>query len=126
MTVTAILNQYRENAIFSAPPSKLVIMLYDGALKHLNASVTYLEQNDRALFGAHLGKANGIVVELLSSLDHDVAEDISRNLEKLYLFVIDRITQANISLDPAGLKDSIRILTTLREGWEYAASHAQG
>jgi len=124
MTISTVLNQYKENAVKSAPPEKLVQMLYEGAIKNLRMAINYLDNDDRALFGSYLGKGNSIVAELLSSLDHDAAPPITKNLEKLYLFVIDRITEANLNLNSAGLRQSIKILETLKEGWDYAAKQS--
>lgn len=121
MANSALLNQYKQNAVISAPPEKLVVMLYEGAVQNLKLSISALEKGDRAQFGLRLGKSNSIVAELLSSLDHHAAPEITKKLEKLYLFVIDRITEANLSLNNKGLNDSIKIMETLKEGWEYAS-----
>lgn len=120
MTMTSMLNRYLEEAVKSSPKEKLVLMLYDGALRNLRQALSALESQDRAGFGNFLGKSHSIVAELLNNLNHEAGEEISRNLEKLYLFVIDRITESNLKMDSVGISESMRILQTLREGWDHA------
>lgn len=115
-----MLNRYLEEAVKSSPKEKLVLMLYDGALRNLRQALSALESQDRSGFGNYLGKSHSIIAELLNNLNHEAGEEISRNLEKLYLFVIDRITESNLKMDPVGINESMRILQTLREGWDHA------
>jgi flagellar protein FliS len=122
MTQNTLIKNYKKDAVLSAPPGKLMLMLYDGALQNLNHSLRALEKGDRPSFGLYLRKGQAIIAELLNTLDHKVAGDIPRNLEKLYLFVIDRLTQSNLERNSAGVEDSIRILKTLKEGWDDAVS----
>ena len=126
MPATALLNRYKEDSIVTAPREKLLLMLYDGALTNLKIASTCLEKNNRAGFGIHIGRGQAIIAELLNGLDHDVGREVTRNLEKLYLYIIDRLVKANLSSAGQGVKDSVRILETLREGWTDAIRQTSG
>jgi len=126
MTGHAVIEQYQRNAIISAPPERLLIMLYDGALRNLNLSLRKLSAGDRAGFSLNLGRVQAIVGELLNCLDVKAGKEIGKNLERLYLFVIDRLIEANLKCDGTGIQHSIHILKTLKEGWEHAVRQTCG
>jgi flagellar protein FliS len=126
MTMTAMLNTYKEDAIISAPKEKLLLMLYDGALKNLKRAVQMLEENNGSSFGVYIGKGQAIVAELLNSLNHEVGGEISKNLERLYLYIIDRLLSANLNRKTDGIHESIQIMSTLKEGWEHAVQKTCG
>jgi flagellar protein FliS len=126
MPKNTLIHNYKRDAILSAPPGKLLLMMYDGALQNLSHSLKALDKSDRAGFGLYLRKGQAIIAELLNTLDHKVGGEIAANLEKLYLFVIDRLTHANLKMDGTGIRDSIRVLSTLREGWDYAVKQTAG
>ena len=126
MPAITLLNRYKEDTIITAPREKLLLMLYEGALRNLNIASKCLEKNNRAGFGFHIGKGQAIIAELLNSLDHDVGGEITRNLEKLYLFIIDRLIKANLSNAGRGVNESVRILETLKEGWTDAIQQTSG
>jgi flagellar protein FliS len=126
MSSTMLLNRYKEDSIITAPREKLLLMLYDGALRNLNIACKCLDNNNRAGFGHHISKGQAIIAELLNSLDHDVGGEITRNLEKLYLYIIDRLIEANLSTGKQGLDDSAEILNTLKDGWDDAIQQTSG
>ena len=60
----------------------------------------------------------GIIGELRASLDHAPAGHISRDLDRLYEFGLDQLSQANLTRTPAGVDNALQILRTLKEGWD--------
>jgi len=70
--------------------------------------------------GINIGRAYDIILELNNTLDHKVGGDISKNLEQLYMFVTEQLTQANIKNDAQHLKNAIKVTETLYEGWVKA------
>lgn len=121
MTYAQAAATYQRNAVMTASPEKLIKMLYEGAIKHLEHSRIGLtdENTSRSQeVGLALGKAIGIVGELRASLDHTVGGDISRNLDQLYEFVLDQLSQANLQRTPDGVNASLEVMRTLKEGWD--------
>jgi flagellar protein FliS len=112
---------YRRNSILTASPEKIIKMLYDGAIQNLERSRIGLSDpstRQSADVGVALGKALSIIGELRSALDHDVGGEIAQNLELLYEFSTHQISEANISRKPEPVDNTLRVLRTLKEGWD--------
>jgi len=112
---------YQRNAVLNASPEKLVQLLYDGAIKHLDKTRIGLADNKTARsaeVGQSLGKAMGILGELRASLDHAAGGEISRDLDRLYEFALDQLSQANLNRTPVGVENALRVVRTLKEGWD--------
>lgn len=112
---------YQRNAVLTASPEKLVKMLYDGAILQLERSKRGLENTTTARsseVGQALGRAMGIVGELRASLDHAAGGEISRNLDSLYEYALDQLSQANLTRTPNGVANTLQVLRTLKEGWD--------
>ena len=114
-------NVYRQNAVLTAKPEKIVKMLYDGAIRHMEQSRVELsnpETRRSAASGEHLGKAFAIVSELRTSLDAKAGGEIAENLERLYDFTLTQITEANLQRDPVPVEHGLKVMRTLKEGWD--------
>ena len=112
---------YQRNAVLNASPEKLVQLLYDGAIKHLEKSRIGLADSKTARsadVGQSMGKAMGILGELRASLDHAAGGEISRDLDRLYEFALDQLSQANLNRTPVGVENALRVVRTLKEGWD--------
>lgn len=112
--------KYKNTAVTSASKEKILLMLYEGAIKFVKRAIKACEDKNIAERGLNIGRACDIVMELNNTLDHKIGGEISSNLEKLYIFITDQLTKANISGDPKYLQDSLKILETLNEGWVQA------
>lgn len=121
-TYSAAGDAYRAQAVESASPAQLVLMLYDGVLGAIAASTRALANDPRDLSTAHreLTRAQDIVLELQLSLDHERGGEIATSLEGIYGFCIDKLTQANVKKDPYPLGDVTRFITELRDAWVVA------
>ena len=114
---------YLRGAVETASPAQLVLALYDRALVALHrAGSSLAEGGVGAIEPAHreLVRAQDIVVELRSALDHEQGGDIAASLDALYAFCLDRLIVANVSKDPSGLGDVGQVLGSLRETWAEA------
>jgi flagellar protein FliS len=112
---------YQRNAVLNASPEKLIQLLYDGAIKHLEKGRIGLADNKTARsadVGQALGKAMGILGELRASLDHAAGGQIARDLDRLYEFALDQLSQANLNRTPVGVENALRVVRTLKEGWD--------
>lgn len=112
--------KYKATAVTSASREKLLLMMYEGAIKFAKKAATACEQKQIAERGFNIGKTYDIVMELANTLDHSVGGDIAKNLEQLYMYILDQLTKSNISGDPAPIRNAIKILETLHEGWAGA------
>lgn len=114
-------NPYQKNQVTTSSPEKVLIMLYDGAINFTRIAIDKLAKGDIAGKGLYIGKAHAIVAELMETLNHEVGGDISRQLQRLYLYLIDELVSANIKNAPVHLENAVRILTTMRDTWVQAA-----
>ncbi|MGQ9556364.1 MAG: flagellar export chaperone FliS [Desulfurispora sp.] len=116
--------QYRQNAISSAAPGELTLMLYNGAIKFLYQAREALET--RNVSGAHeaLVRAQEIVQYLHDTLD--MQYEISGNLAALYDFMLRRLCQANIKKETSPVEEVLPLLEDLRDTWGRALQAVKG
>jgi flagellar protein FliS len=116
---------YLKNEIEGATQGKLVLLLYDGAIKFLKYSVKYIEEKNIEEAHSNIMKAENILFELMSTLNMDAGE-ISQNLLKLYDFMVWQLIEANKDKDMQKIKAVIKLLTMLRDGWkEMLLNHSK-
>jgi flagellar protein FliS len=113
-------NQYQKIQVTTSNPEKILIMLYDGAINFTRIAIDKLAKGDVAGKGMYIGKTHAIVAELMEALNHKVGGDISRQLQRLYIYLIDELVAANIKNKPEHLENAVRILTTMRDTWLQA------
>ncbi len=113
-------DSYRKTQIDTASPEALILMLYDGALRFLGqAEEGFTNQNNEAINNSLL-RVQAIVTELLTSLNKEKGGEIALNLERLYLFFLDRLSEANIKKDPEPMKQIRPLIQNLRDTWAEA------
>lgn len=118
-------NQYRQMQVTTASPEKVLLMLYDGAINFTKMAKERIGRNDIAGKGVYISKALAIVTELMNTLNHEICANVTRELERLYLYVIGEFTKANLNNDPAALDNAVKILSSLRETWTEAIAIVQ-
>jgi flagellar secretion chaperone FliS len=114
-------NKYKETSINTAPPAKLLLMLYDGIIKLLHQAVSALEDNNIVLTNEILKKVQAIIIELMVTLDMEKGGEIATNLYRLYDFYLNEVIQANIKKDVQRLNPVIGFFQQFRETWAEAA-----
>lgn len=100
-----------------ATPLQLVVMLYDGALRFLEAGKHAMVTGDRNRQNDQLQRAQRIVMELMGSLDMEKGGDIAKNLLSLYSYALNEVVVGNMSDDPTGVDRAINVLSGLRDSW---------
>jgi flagellar protein FliS len=112
--------KYKQTSVQSASREKLLLMLYEAAIKFTKLAIAACERKDIAERGKNIGRAYDIVMELNNTLNHKVAPELCANLEQLYMFITEQYTQANIKGDPKHLRDALKILEILNDSWVKA------
>lgn len=112
--------RYRAVKIQTASPAQILIMLYDGAIRFALIARKKIDEKDYAAKGTYIGKVQAIISELMSSLDFSIAPELCAQLEQLYIYMMEQLTEANLKLDTQALDTVVRLLKTLREGWNEA------
>ena len=112
------ISTYKENAVTTRAPGRLIVLLYEGAIKFLRQAITALEAEDWAQKGIYINKALAILGELDSALDMEAGGEVAENLRSLYLFSYKHLVEANAKRDPQRIRDVISLLEELNEGWK--------
>lgn len=122
------LNAYRETNIKTASQGKLIIMLYDEAVRQLDLAAELLEEEK-----PHYDKVNNavlraqdMVTELMVSLDFDKGGEVAHNLFSLYMYFNRQMMQANMDKDVQSLKTIRTQLAELREAWDQIINKQSG
>ncbi len=110
-------NTYQETAITTQSRGRLVVMLYDGAIKFLRQAVQDIQRNDMAAKGKHIGKAQDILFELNTVLNMEQGGQVAQNLRSLYTFMHRHLSEANLQKDTRKIQEVIGILEELNQGW---------
>ena len=116
---------YKQMQITTASPTQILIMLYEGAIQNVKKAILAIEQKNLADKGKYIGKAHDIINELTVSLNHEVAGQIAKDLERLYNFMVTQLMKANIENDKEALLPVQKNLETLLEGWKGAVNQFQ-
>ena len=118
-------NPYQEVAIQTSSPAKLVVMLYEGAIRFLNQSITAIQSRDLNLKRQSIDRAVAVIQHLQSTLDTDKGKEVAADLDRLYTYITSRILDGSGKLEVAPLEEAIKLLTVLLSGWEEVARKEQ-
>jgi flagellar secretion chaperone FliS len=109
---------YKENAVATQSRGRLVVLLYEGAIRFLRQAQQELEAGDMAAKGEHINKAVAILHELDSCLNMDDGGEIAQNLRSIYQFMVRHLGEANVQRNPTHIQDVIECLESLNESWK--------
>ena len=109
---------YKKAAVSTVDQRKLIIMLYDGAIKFLTMATDRMQKNDRYEAHKNLIRGKSIIAELLASLNMEQGGEIAQNLQRLYTYMFNELIEANLENDPNRVATIIELLRELRLGWK--------
>jgi len=118
-------SHYENTQVITASPERILIMLYEGAIRFSKLALDKIRKREPAGKGVFIGKALAIVGELRSTLDHKIGGEIARQLERLYLYLTDELTRANLTNSEEAMENVINILSHLRDTWVEAVDIAR-
>jgi flagellar secretion chaperone FliS len=116
-------SQYQEMQV-QTTPGKLVVMLYDGALRFLHLGLEAMRQGDLEAQSLNLGKAQKIVCELIGTLDFGAGR-IARDLLAIYDYCLRQLLVANAEDRDEPVEEVIRLFAVLRDAWDQAERNAR-
>jgi flagellar protein FliS len=118
-------NAYREVAVQTSSPTKLVVMLYEGAVRFLGESVRAIKSRDLNQKRHSIDRAVAIVQHLHSTLDIERGGQVAAELDKLYTYITSRILDGSTKLEIEPLEEATKLLSVLLTGWEELAKKEQ-
>jgi flagellar protein FliS len=97
---------------------QLVLLLTDGLLEELVRAKAHIEARRYELKARSLDRCVDILNGLAGALDMDSGEDVVHSLGQIYDYCADRLCQAGLTLDAGKVDEVIRLIATLRQGWQ--------
>lgn len=115
MVNSQMANTYKNQQIMTASPEQLTLLLYNGALRFLNESISAMEQGDiQKSHNANM-RVQDIVREFVLTLD--MSYEISKTWAQLYEYTEHCLIQGNIKKDVDQLQQAKNVLQELRDAW---------
>lgn len=107
--------KYQSNAIMTASPNELTLMLYNGAIKFCNIALEAIERKDMQTTHNNIVKAQNIIQELYATLNDGYP--ISAELKPLYEYIHYLLVEANIHKAPEKLLEAKQLIEQFRDLW---------
>ncbi len=111
-------NTYKVNEISTVSQTRLIVMLYDGAIRFLKIASENMTPRKYDLVNANIIKAQDIITELMLSLNLEEGKEIANSLLSIYIYMKKRLLEANMKKDSSILKEVIDLLTQLKTAWD--------
>jgi flagellar secretion chaperone FliS len=109
---------YQKTQITTASREKVLLMLYEGAIRFVKHAEVAMLDKKIAEKGKQISKATAIISELMATLDFKVGGQLAVDLENLYVFMIDKLIEGNINNDVECLRTVEQLLRTLYTAWQ--------
>lgn len=109
---------YKEMSVTTQDKGRLVVLLYEGAIKNLRQAAEALGCNDITEKNIRIGKAMDIIQELDCCLDMDAGGEIASNLRKLYQFMSQHLLKGSIRNEARNFLEVVALLEDLNTGWK--------
>lgn len=107
---------YKNNAIQTASPAELTLMLYEGAIKFSNIAIMAIENGDVQKAHDNIIKTENIIMEFRSTLDHKYP--VWEDFERVYDYIYRRLVEANIKKDKEILEEALGYIREMRDTWK--------
>jgi flagellar protein FliS len=121
--------QYRSvrshGLVAEASPARLVQIMFEQILAHLATAqgcMGRIENNmpvsEVITKGKALGKAIRLVDQLNNTLDMERGQKIAENLRALYVYILARLTLANVTNDSRIIAEVASLIQKVKTGWD--------
>jgi flagellar biosynthetic protein FliS len=116
-SLQAAQREYAEAQILSAQPVVIIQMLYEVAIRALEAALVHLQKKEHMERAREVSRAQEAVNELILALDRSVSSGLVPGLGSLYTYVQEQILLGHARQSDKPLREAISILKTLHQGW---------
>ncbi len=120
MNPNPYIKQYQKSQLDTAPPEKILIMLYNGAINFLKKAQIAFDKGNKTEAHNNIMSAERIIVEFMQTLDMDLGGEMAKNLYSLYSYLYNKLVEANMRNKPENLVEVLDHLTKLRDTWLQA------
>ena len=116
--------QYQNARIMTASPAELTLMLYDGEIKFGNVAVLAMENKNPAKAHENIVKVEKIIQNFRDTLDRKYP--VSQDFENVYVYLLRRCHEANVSKDPEIMEEILKHLRSMRDNWKEVMKKVAG
>lgn len=106
---------YQNNKVQTASKGELTLMLYDAGIKFVNKAIIAIEKNDIEGTNTNIKKAEEVIIEFRSTLDHKYP--VAKDFDVVYDYMYRRLIEANIKKDKEILEAVLVDFKEMREIW---------
>ncbi|WP_202079329.1 flagellar export chaperone FliS [Caldalkalibacillus salinus] len=118
MSINNPYQTYQQNAMNTASPGDLTLMLYNGCLKFIKQGRQAMIEERYQDKNTNMIKAQKIIEELMVTLNTDM--EISQSMMQLYDYLNQRLIEANLNNDTAILNEVEDFVVQFRDTWKEA------
>lgn len=109
--------RYQQTSVETATPTRLVVMLFDGAIRFLQQAQPAMQARQLDVQSRQIGKAQSILAHLRSTLDFERGGEVAPALDTCYAACYQCLNDANLHDRADLLQQAIDALRELREAW---------
>ena len=107
---------YQTNAVQTASPGELTLMLYNGCLKFIAQAKKAMEEKNIEARNTNLLKAQKIIQELMVTLNMEY--EVAKPMMTMYDYIYRRLVEANIKSDVTILEEVEGYVKEFRDTWK--------
>lgn len=113
---------YKKNAEQTASKERLMVMLFEAALRHIRLAASLMEDDKMNDAMPLMTRASDIIAHLAETLDTTRAPELAQTLGEIYVFTAQKIARASVFKDPQALHDAARAFAPIVEGFQQAVA----
>lgn len=117
--------RYLTQQVMSASPAKLVAMLYERAIALLHETIEAIESGDTTRRWKANAKTTEVICHLWGTLDRERGGEIAENLNRLYGFMVMRLTMVDVENSAQAAREVIELLEPLKQSWDEVAGRKE-
>ena len=114
-----------QGQVTDASPTRLVQIMFEHILSSLATAQGCMERikdnlplGEVVAKGKAISKAVRLIGQLDATLDMDQGGEIAVNLRNLYLYMLERLTTANVTNDPQIVAEVALLVRKIKSGWD--------
>ncbi|UCE59097.1 MAG: flagellar export chaperone FliS [Phycisphaerales bacterium] len=111
-------NPYLRDAVMTATPEQLQLMLYDGAIRYSLQARDALKAENFERSYDRLTRAQKIISEMQAGLNYEINRELCERVASVYGFISRKLVDANVHRDVSAVEDALKVLRIERETWQ--------
>ena len=111
------MNPYYEQMILNAEPVELIRLLYQRAISSVREAREHLAHKRIAERSKAVSRAYAAIEQLIVALRPENAPELCSRLQGLYVYMQQRLLDANMQQADGPMAEVLGLLMTLAEGW---------